>query len=184
MIVIMLNDFFDYLANIPSHRRLIAAGLEIFSTDDEVERFYVVIRGLVHLQRVQEDGAAVILQRASEGMILAEASVFSDNYHCSAIAINDSVLEVFPMEAVQNKLRDEAGIALAFSRHLASQVRMARKRAEILALKTVRERLSAWLAWSGGVSPARGEWHHVANEIGTSREALYRELSRRRKHRG
>ncbi|VAW14284.1 hypothetical protein MNBD_ALPHA11-1551 [hydrothermal vent metagenome] len=183
MIAIMQHDFFDYLANLPSRKYRFSSGQRVFDFEGEVKYFRVVRRGLVHLQRVQKDGTAVVLQRASDGMILAEASVFSDIYHCSALAINDSMLQVYPMKEIQNLLGKNPAVALAFSAHLAEQVRLARKRAEILTLKTVAERLSAWLIWNSGELPSKGGWHHVADEIGTSREALYRELSKRRKQR-
>ena len=48
-----------------------------------------------------------------------------------------------------------------------------------LSLRTVAERLDAWIAASGRY-PAKGEWKTVAAEIGNSPEALYRELAKRR----
>ena len=59
-------------------------------------------------------------------------------------------------------------------------LRQARMRAEILSLKTVAARLSAWAEWQGGVLPARGKWRSLADEPGVSPEALYREMARRR----
>ena len=52
--------------------------------------------------------------------------------------------------------------------------------AEILSLRTVAERLDARITWRGGEVPPRGTWKTVASELGTSPEALYRELARRR----
>ncbi len=184
MIVIMRFDFPRLLAKLPSRKRRFAAGAEVLGIDATVENLYFVACGLVHLQRAREDGEVVILQRAEKGMILAEASVFSTHYHCSAIALQQSELLVYPMRAVQQQLSEAPEAALAFARHLATQVRIARKRAEILALKTVHERLQAWLIWNHGVLPAKGRWYHVAEEIGVSKEALYREMAKRRKQKG
>ena len=69
--------------------------------------------------------------------------------------------------------------AEAWAAHLAGEVRNARLRAEILTLKTVSERLDAWLADRDHL-PEKGNWKAVAQEIGTSPEALYREIARRR----
>lgn len=66
------------------------------------------------------------------------------------------------------------------ARHLAAQVQQNRARAEILLLKRVSERLDAWIALNGGELPAKGNWHVLADEIGVTAEALYRELSRRK----
>jgi hypothetical protein len=40
-------------------------------------------------------------------------------------------------------------------------------------------RLEAWLAWNDGVLPTKGAWKHLAEELGVSPEALYREITRR-----
>ena len=69
--------------------------------------------------------------------------------------------------------------AKAWAMHLSGEVRNARLRSEILTLKTVAERLDAWLADRGQL-PERGNWKAIAQEIGTSPEALYREIARHR----
>ena len=62
--------------------------------------------------------------------------------------------------------------------HLAREVQQARACAELLSLRTVRERLDGWRALHGEL-PARGRWIDVAQEIGVTPEALYRELARK-----
>jgi len=57
---------------------------------------------------------------------------------------------------------------------------MARVRAEIRSLPTVAARLDVWLA-EGNELPSKGHWQTVAAELSVTREALYRELARRRK---
>lgn len=180
MITIMQPDFTSLLSGI-RHRELRFASQEmVFDMDAEVSSLFVVKSGLVHLVRFHEDGGMVVLQRAHAGGVLAEASVLSNSYHCAAMAIQTSVLKAYPRKSVQNLLEKTPDAALAYARFLAAEMRIARKRAEILALKTVAERLTAWLTWNHGLLPKRGNWHHVADEIGVSKEALYRELSKRR----
>lgn len=181
MIPIMHSGFFQYLAQLPSRSRSYAARTVILNMDDPVDRFCSVKSGLVHLVRMQEDGGMVILQRAVPGAIIAEASVFSEYYHCSAIAVQDSVVQIYPLKQVQSLLEQDPLAAKAYAKHLANEVRTARRRAEILALRKVSDRLDAWLTWNNGLLPDRGVWHHVADEIGISKEALYRELALRRK---
>ena len=62
---------------------------------------------------------------------------------------------------------------------LARSVQAARVRAEIRSLPRVAERLDAWLA-EGNALPGKGQRQELAAELGVTREALYRELSRRR----
>ncbi len=181
MIAIMNQPFFDFLEGM-AHRALDFAAKEmVVDMDEPVNRLYVVERGEVHLVRFQEDGSMVVLQRAGPGAIMAEASVFAQGYHCAAVAVRESRVRAYSIKAVRDVLSNNPDAALAFARHLAAEVREARKRAEILALKTVSERLSAWLVWNKGQLPPKGMRHHLADDIGVSREALYRELALRRK---
>jgi len=62
---------------------------------------------------------------------------------------------------------------------LARSVQAARLRAEIRSLPKVADRLAAWLG-EGNALPDKGHWQEVAAELGVTREALYRELARRR----
>ena len=74
---------------------------------------------------------------------------------------------------------NDPAFAAAWATHLADEVRTARLRAEILAFKTVADRLGAWIA-AKGEFPPKGTWKTVAQEIGISPESLYREIARRR----
>ena len=82
--------------------------------------------------------------------------------------------------AVRRFLAEDPGFAESWTAHLTRELQATRLRAEILSLRTVRERLDAWIGWKGEGLPAKGTWTKVANEIGTSPEALYRELAKRR----
>jgi len=62
---------------------------------------------------------------------------------------------------------------------LARGVQAARLKAEIRSLSKVSERLGAWLE-AGNTLPEKGRWQEVAAELSVTREALYRELARRR----
>ncbi len=141
---------------------------------------YQILAGAVHLIRHQSSGATVILQRAGVGSILAEASLFSDCYHCDAITVAPARTMVIVKSTMRSRLANNADFAESWAARLAHEVQDARLRAEILSLKTVSARLDAWIAWNGGSLPAKGERKTVATEIGTSPEALYRELAKRR----
>lgn len=181
MMSVMPKSFLTYLEALPHRDHHFPAGQMIVDIDDEVTQLFTITSGLVHLIRYQTDGTAVVLQRASKAAILSEASVYFSRYHCAAVAIQPSELRAYPLNAVRDMIMNNPEAGQAFSKYLAYEVRAARKRAEILALKTVSERLSAWLTWNDDALSERGTWHHVADEICVSREALYRELAKRRK---
>lgn len=179
MIAIMSESIVTLLSRLPSRSRQVAAGATLFRRDDPVTQVFLVHRGLIHLVRLTEQGSPVVMQRAGEGMFLAEASIFGDRYHCDAVAVEDTELLAVARADVLAAMTDP-GAAQALARHLAAEVMRMRSRAELLSLRTVGERLDAWLALNDGRVPARGRQRHLAEVIGVTPEALYRELARRR----
>ncbi len=63
---------------------------------------------------------------------------------------------------------------------MSRQLQQARLQSEILSLNRVGERLDLWLDWHGSGLPPRGEWTTLARQLGVTREALYREMAKRR----
>ena len=179
MIAIMSPSLFALLDNLAGRRCEFAAGEPVFHAGDPVRIIHAVRSGVIHLVRHQDNGSILILQRAERASILAEASIYSAQYHCDARAETAAVTWAMPRSALRARLQQDPELAAAWARHLAREVQQARLQAEVLFLKTVAARLDAWIAWHGRL-PAKGHWSVVAREIGVSPEALYRELARRR----
>ncbi|MBY5409136.1 Crp/Fnr family transcriptional regulator [Rhizobium leguminosarum] len=179
MIEIMSDTFMDYIRSLSTRRKTFGSGQDLFNQGDDVESLYLVEVGVVHLVRHQADGNVAVLQRASPGVILAEASVFSSVYHCDALAVTDVNATSVPVQLIRRALRSNPDFAEGWASYL-SNLQQTRKRAEIASLKTVAARLESWLAWNDGGLPSKGEWKALADDIGVSPEALYRELSKRR----
>ena len=136
--------------------------------------------GVIHLVRHQRNGSALILQRAGPGSILAEASLYSARYHCDAWAETAASTWSVSRAELRSRIAESPQLSEAWADHLASEVQRARLHAEILSLKTVAERLDAWIAWNGA-PPAKGRGALVAMEIGITPEALYRECAKGRR---
>ena len=179
MMEIMSTEMDSVLQGLPGRECEFAAAASVFHLDDPIRLVHFVRRGTIHLVRRQEDGATLIMQRARAGSILAEASVFSDRYHCDARAETKAATWAVARKDLRRLLEAKPGLSLAWAQCLAHEVQRARLHAEILSLKTVAARLSAWIAWNGAL-PEKGQWHRIAVEIGVSREAFYREIARRR----
>ncbi|MEH6403674.1 MAG: Crp/Fnr family transcriptional regulator [Sneathiella sp.] len=176
----MLLEFHTYLSSLPGVSRRYSQGQLIFERNDPVDRLFVVDSGEVHLLRRQEDGAEFILQRATAGTVLAEASLTTPRYHCAAVAVSNAVMTTFLRDQVLKMIKEDSNVTLAFAMHLGREVRNARQKAEIGSLRKVSDRLDAWLVWNEDKLPAKGSWGQIAREIGVSPEALYRELAKRR----
>lgn len=163
----------------PEMLQRFAPGETVFLTGATVERVFLVRAGRTTLTRLLPSGEQAILQRASSGHIIAEASVYARRYHCDCRALEATELAYLPLKSFVDKLRSDSQLAEAWASYLAHNVQQARMRAEIRSLKTVAERLDAWIAEYGELPP-KGNWQDLADEVSVSREALYRELARRR----
>jgi CRP-like cAMP-binding protein len=164
--------------SVESCERAFSAGEILLRLGDAVRLLHIVRRGSVHLVRHHDDGSALILQRAGKGSVLAEASIYSARYHCEARAETDCKTWAIARSDLRKQLAERSNLSEAWAMHLPREVQRSRLQAEILSLKTVAERLSAWIALNGSL-PRKGQWLLIAREIGASPEALYREIARR-----
>ncbi len=180
MIDIMCDPLIDALMALPHEKLNFAQGALLFRQEDKVRDLYLIRSGNVHLLRHQIDGFTLTLHRAGPDAILAEASLFSNIYHCDALAITATQTVCIPKPAIRAAFARDPALAWNWAAYLARQVQSARSLAEILALRTVAERLDAWIALHGEHPPPKGTWKLLAAQIGVSAEALYRELARRR----
>lgn len=179
MIAIMSSDHTRLFAHPQATERRLLPGEALFFAGDPVTHLALITEGRVHLLRRTVEGAPVILQAAGPGDVLAEASAYSAAYHCGAEAALPSTVRLLPVNTFRAALHDDATLAEAWAAYLARSVQSARLRAEIRTLRKVSERVDAWLG-EGRALPDKGQWQDLAAELGVTREALYRELARRR----
>jgi CRP/FNR family transcriptional regulator, dissimilatory nitrate respiration regulator len=175
MIVIM----FDAIADLNHTTRKFRKGQFLFRQDDPVRSMYFIESGEARLVRGHRDGSAITLQRATAGHFLAEASLFVARYHCDAVASQGLVTRVISRNVLRELFESDVKFAAEWARYLAEQIRIARLRAEILSLKTVAARLDFWITLNGKL-PVKGSMKEVAQDIGVSPEALYRDMALRK----
>lgn len=164
-----------------SERRL-AAGQTLFRAGSRSSGFFEVIGGTVRLIRVDRNGREAVLQTASAGDTLAEASLFSPAYHCDAIAATDAVVRLFPKAVMLAELQRDPKLARAFAAMLARQVMTLRTRLETRNIHSARERVRHYLAVNAGADRrtvvVSGTLKQLAADLGLTHEALYRTLAR------
>ena len=174
MIAIMLDELFE-TASLLDHTE----GTTLFRAGDKAEFIFQVVEGSVLLERHLPDGRTVCQQRAGAGDVVAEASLYADTYHCSARCGRNTILRAVRIPEFKGLLAKSTSLASEWAAHLAQKVQHARLISEIRGLRSVADRLDAWLA-AYPQMPQKGLWQTVADEIAVSREALYRELAKRR----
>ncbi|MCP3968757.1 MAG: Crp/Fnr family transcriptional regulator [Rhodobacteraceae bacterium] len=159
--------------------RKLAEGETLFHAGDPVHVMFLVTGGKVGLIRHTRSGTPIVLQLAVAGQVLAEASAYSERYHCNAVATAPAELVAVGRARFLRRLGADPRASEHWAASLAHSVQSARIRAEIRTLRTVAERLDAWLGKERALPP-RGQWQDLAHELGVTPEALYRELARRR----
>lgn len=152
----------------------------LFFSGEPVRSMHLVTSGQIDLVRYTQSGARILLFEAGPGRILAEASAYSNTYHCDGIAAVQSEVLSIPVTVFRRKLDEDVVLARLWAAQLAHGLQGARMTSAIKSMKTVGERLDVWLA-DGRALPPKGQWQLLAEKLGVSREALYREMSKRRR---
>ncbi|MEO5699330.1 MAG: Crp/Fnr family transcriptional regulator [Casimicrobiaceae bacterium] len=173
---------FEALAAKAATKRELSPGEALFRVGDRVKAVYVIATGRLRLIRTSTRGGEVTLHRAKAGESFAEASLFSERYHCNAVAEVASEVLAYPKTRIINGFVDHPERLMVLLRHLGAQVQALRARAEILSLHAATDRLMAYFSLhmpqDGDVLAIDSTWKQIATEIGLSHEALYRALAR------
>jgi len=161
--------------------RKMKAGEALFRLGDKSLGLCEIIEGRVRLARVDSSGHEIVLHVAGPGETLAEASLFSLQYHCDAIANTDATVRVYPKREVLAAFEKNPKAAQSFAETLAHQVMSLRTRVEQRNIRSARERLRHFLmlnvASDRRTVVLRGTLKDLAAEIGLTHEALYRTLA-------
>lgn len=169
----MLPEPFSFLPEHTIERSSVLGGEVLFRQSDLVTCLYVLISGEVRLLRFGTDGIEIVIHRAFAGESFGEASLFSDNYHCDAVAVEPSELVRFRKAEVLQHFHANPEFALSLTAHLAKQVQSYRRLLELRAVKGSEQRVYE------GVCEGRlkGNIKVFASQIGLTHETTYRTLS-------
>src|SRR5229473_7773417 len=102
-------------------RRSLARNEPLFRQGDKVTAIYFVETGRLRLERRTFDGRVLVLGTTPAGEFFVEAALFSDIYHCDAVATEASQVCVYPKVAVLNVLRTDSASAMSFLSLMAHQ---------------------------------------------------------------
>lgn len=162
--------------------RRLGPGEVLFRSGEKTRGLYEVLKGKMRLVRVDRGGREAVLQLASAGDTLAEASLFSSDYHCDAIATTDAVVRLYPKPILLSELKHDPKRMQAFTAMLARQVMMLRTRLERRNIHSAHDRVLHFLAVNaeadGRTVTLGGTIKELAADLGLTHEALYRTLAR------
>ena len=176
-----VKDWLPPAVRLVARDRKLKAGETLFRLGDKSAGLFEVIAGRVRLTRVDRSGREVILYVAGTGETVAEASLFSQRYHCDAIAATSATVRLYPKAAMLAAFDADPKAAQAFTATLARQVMELRTRIQQRNIRSARERVRHYLHVNAGADGRTvalpGTLKDLAAELGLTHEALYRTLA-------
>lgn len=171
-----LPDIPDPFCRLPKAdvtHRLYGPGQTVFHQGGSPGSLYYVLTGDVTLVRHTKAGQAVVLHRAGAGEVIAEASLFSQHYHCDCVTQSQSQLVAIRKSSVLELLASDTKFAAALVQRLAGQVQGYRRQLELQSIRSANDRVLAGLAdgW------LKSSIMQFAGDMGLSHEATYRALA-------
>jgi len=155
-------------------------GEKLFDQGQPTRGLFLIEQGQIQLRRDTIDGNSVLLYTAQTGETLAEASLFSDNYHCVAQAISTSTVLHYEKKAILQTLQSNPDYAQLFIKLLAKQVQQFRSLIEIRSIKSPQQRRTQFLVVnidSDKQLTLPSTYKDFAIKLGMSHETLYRDRS-------
>jgi CRP/FNR family transcriptional regulator, dissimilatory nitrate respiration regulator len=167
------NDWIPAAVREVATDRKLKAGEVLFRIGGKPVGLYEVITGRVRLARVDRSGHEIVLHVAGPGETLAEASLFSAQYHCDAVASTNAIVRLYPKQDLLSSFGKDPKASQAFASALARLVMSLRTRIE----QRVRHFLALNVGSDGRTVHLRGALKDLAAELGLTHEALYRTLA-------
>jgi CRP-like cAMP-binding protein len=163
---------FSHLPAMASRTIDMRKGDVLFRQGQATSGLFRVVSGCVTLQRIGLGGDTLTLHRAVTSGFFAEASVFSETYHCDAICTEDgSVLKIAKADVIST-MRSDPTFIEGFTRLLAVQVQQYRAHIELLSIPSAKDRVLA--AVEAGYLDATVT--ELATRINLTHEVCYRAL--------
>jgi CRP-like cAMP-binding protein len=169
------------MLKVESTTRVLEAGEHLFRQGDKAEAIFEVEQGQLRMVRHTSDSRPVIVRSSRSGELFAEASLFSDFYHCDALAVVRTRVRRYAKRHLLAAFRKDAESALGFTAILARQVQALCARLELRNVRSARDRVLQTLIVAADARDRtvwlNGTLKDLAAEIGLTHEALYRALA-------
>jgi CRP-like cAMP-binding protein len=161
--------------------RTLAQGEFLFQKNDGSTHLYTVLDGCVRLVRYSRQGDVIVLHTARSGDSLAEASLFSDTYHCDAEAVLPSTVACYDKKSILAILRKSPEKSLACIALFTRQVRSLRALLEVRSIRSARDRVLHYLLLHADPETmtvnVSGTVKDMALDLAVAHETLYRTLA-------
>ena len=150
----------------------------LFKTGKKPEWMFFVLSGEVTLERLNQHGDPVVLQRTRHGFV-SEASLQSPKYHCDAVVVAETEIIQIPIQTLADALSTDPAFAGRWINMLNQEVKRLRLQCERLSMKSVKDKVLHLINTEGqnGKYQVNTGLKSLAGELGITHEALYRTLA-------
>ena len=156
-------------------------GETVFQQGEPSNAIFKVIKGKVHLYRHDLEGKRGLLFRAYDNNFFAEASLNSNHYHCTAVCVVSTEVQMINASKMKDLLQKNTEFASDWISLLSSELRHQRASVERLMINSASERIRHYLITEGdseGELRLKCTLTELAEVLGISRETLYRTLAK------
>jgi CRP/FNR family transcriptional regulator, dissimilatory nitrate respiration regulator len=169
---------YSELQNVLSSKTIhLKSGQHLFTQGDSVKNIYCVNKGRIKLVRDTFEGTPILIHVAYAGESIAEASLFSKKYHCSALAGTNTEVTVYSKNELLKILQEKPKSMMGLLRQLTTQVRDLRMINEIKSIYNAKEKVLTYLATEFHRDKESGlPLKDIAQKIGMAHETFYRTL--------
>ncbi len=153
----------------------------LFKQGGSVSNIYFIEEGRIKLIRNTSDGTPVVLHIGQQGESIAEASLFSNQYHCSAIADSASDVTWVKKNILIQFLKDKPEVMMELLAIFSRQVRDLRAINEIKNIRSAKERILIFVKANANENQELQidlSLKDLAAKIGLAHETFYRELKK------
>lgn len=177
-----MHDFAGLFAEIcrPLCRE-VEADTPVFCQGETITHIFQLAEGEVRLVRYTPDGTALTLYRAGAGETFAEAALFAERYHCTALADRSGTVLCFSKRELLAGLTAHPELLLELVSLFARQTRELRTLLELRSIVSAPERVMHYLRLrtpaTSGICRLPGPLKEVARELGMAPETFYRVLA-------
>jgi CRP-like cAMP-binding protein len=177
----LVKDWMPAVARAAASDRKLKTGESLFRRGSKTVGLYEVLSGRVRLVRVDRAGHEAVLHVAGPGDTFAEASLFSAQYHCDAIASTNATVRLYPKRELLAAFKENPKAMESLTGTLARSVMDLRTRLEQRNIRSARDRVRHFLVLNvgsdGRTVELRGALKDLAAELGLTHESLYRTLA-------
>jgi CRP/FNR family transcriptional regulator len=171
------------------HAMRMAAGSQVFSPEDDADRFFVILAGKVKVYQLSQKGDEQILHLYGPGNTFGEAAMWaSSRYPAHAETLAKTTLLAVRRSTLQELAARKPEMALAMIAGMSRKLQEFTRLIEQLSLKEVPARLAGVLLdllddARGDAIVLRQTKRELASQIGTIPETLSRAFARLKKDR-